>query len=276
MTGVPALFPYTNNCGLEIQYTQMSQIFSILFQDDSLMVIDKPAGLVVTPADSVKVETLSDILIRDYGIKVDRGGVVHRLDKDTSGLLLIAKTEAALAQLQFQFKERMVKKEYLALSHGFLDKEEIVSGSIERNPKSREKFIVLEGGKEAETKFIPGQKYVLKPEKMEELFTSQFNKIQRKKLERSNYGDFTLIRAYPLTGRTHQIRVHLKYLGFPIVGDAKYAGRKTARLDGRWCRRQFLHAAKISFYHPVSGKSMSFEAELPEDLREVLNNLNEY
>lgn len=247
--------------------------FNVLFSDDYLMVIEKPAGLVVTPADSVKVETLSDILIRDFNNTVDRGGVVHRLDKDTSGILLIAKTAESLEQLQFQFKERMVKKEYLALSHGFLDKEEIVSGSIERNPKNREKFIVTEEGKEAETKFIPIQKYKLSEDKMEQLFTSQFNKIQRRKLERTNYGIFTLIKCFPLTGRTHQIRVHLKYLGFPIVGDEKYAGRKTARLDGRWCNRQFLHAAKITFYHPHSGELMTFESALPDDLENVLSNL---
>ena len=246
---------------------------NILFSDDYLMVIDKPAGLVVTPADSVKVETLSDILIREYNIQIDRGGVVHRLDKDTSGILLIAKTQQSLEQLQFQFKERMVKKEYLALSHGLLEGEEIVSGSIERNPKNREKFIVTEDGKEAETKFTPIQKYKLSEDKMEQLFTSQFNKIQRRKLERTNYGIFTLIRCFPLTGRTHQIRVHLKYLGFPIVGDEKYAGRKTARLDGRWCERQFLHAAKIYFYHPHTGETMTFESPLPEDLAKVLTYL---
>jgi 23S rRNA pseudouridine1911/1915/1917 synthase len=228
---------------------------------------------VVTPAESVKVETLSDILIRDFNIQIDRGGVVHRLDKDTSGILLIAKTQQSLEQLQFQFKERMVKKEYLALSHGFLEKEEIVSGSIERNPKNREKFIVTDEGKEAETKFAPIQKYKLSGDKMEELFTSQFNKIQRRKLERTNYGVFTLVRCFPLTGRTHQIRVHLKYLGFPIVGDEKYAGRKTARLDGRWCQRQFLHAAKITFYHPKTGESMTFESPLPDDLQKVMTNL---
>ena len=266
----------------------------IIFEDDFLMVIDKPPGMVVTPADSVKVETLSEILQKDYDIKIDRGGVVHRLDKDTSGILLIAKTEEALAQLQFQFKERMVKKEYLALSHGHLNSEEIVSGLIQRNPKNREKFIhrqaslirgqaslihrqasliVSEEGKEAETKFVPIQKYQLKPEKMEELFTSQFNKIQKRKLERTEYGKFTLIRCFPLTGRTHQIRVHLKYLGFPIVGDEKYAGRKTARLDGRWCKRQFLHAAKITFYHPQNGKQLTFESSVPTDLESVLENL---
>ena len=246
---------------------------SILYSDDFLMIVDKPAGLVVTPADSVKVETLSDILQDEYHIELDRGGVVHRLDKDTSGLLLVAKTQETLEQLQFQFKERMVKKEYLALSHGILKKEEIVSGSIERNPKNREKFIVSEEGKEAETKFIPEGEFKLTDEMMTDLFTSQFNKIQKRKLERTNYGVFTLIRCFPLTGRTHQIRVHLKHLGFPIVGDEKYAGRKTARLDGRWCKRQFLHAAKISFYHPISGNQLTFESPLAKDLELVLKNL---
>src|SRR5258708_6797276 len=92
-------------------------------------------------------------------------------------------------------------------------------------------------------------------------------------MEKNDYGKFTLVRCFPLTGRTHQIRVHLKYAGFPLVGDEKYAGRKTARLDKRWCPRQFLHATRIQFYHPVTGERMEFESELPEDLKEVLNKL---
>ena len=99
---------------------------------------------------------------------------------------------------------------------------------------------------------------------------NDLNKIQTRKLERSQYGIFTLLRCYPQTGRTHQIRVHLKYIGFPIVGDGKYGGRKTGRLDHRWCPRQFLHAAKLEFNDPQTGERLSFESELPEDLQQVL------
>ncbi len=125
----------------------------VIFEDSQLMVIDKPAGLVVTPAETHREDTLSDILIKDFGINLDRGGVVHRLDKDTSGLLVITKTQSTLENLQLQFKERMVKKEYIALVHGFLEKEQVVRGAIERNPRNREKCAVSERGKEAETDF---------------------------------------------------------------------------------------------------------------------------
>src|SRR5260221_11551707 len=124
----------------------------VLFQDDSLMVINKPPGLVVDSSESQKAGTLQEILEKEFGIKVERGGIVHRLDKDTSGLMIIAKTREALETLQQQFKERMVKKEYLALAHGWMEKEEVVSGAIGRNPRNRQKFTVLDEGKEAETK----------------------------------------------------------------------------------------------------------------------------
>ena len=97
------------------------------------------------------------------------------------------------------------------------------------------------------------------------------NKIQTRKLERSNYNQFTLVNCFPFTGRTHQIRVHLKHIGFPIVSDEKYGGRKTVRLDRRWCPRQFLHAAKLELNHPKTGERMEFESPLPEDLKMALN-----
>jgi 23S rRNA pseudouridine1911/1915/1917 synthase len=230
---------------------------------------------VVAPAETTKdQETLADILQKDFGINLERGGIAHRLDKDTSGIMLIAKTSIALENLQHQFKERMVKKEYLALVHGLMDKGGVVSGSISRNPKNREKFIVFDDGKPAETAYEPVTSYQLPATKYESIF-GEFNKIQKRKLERNDYGKFTLVRCFPLTGRTHQIRVHLKHIGFSIVGDEKYGGRKTARLDGRWCKRQFLHAAKIQFYHPQDGRKMEFESELPEDLKEALGNLEQ-
>ncbi len=247
------------------------QKLKVLYEDDLILVIDKSAGIVVTPADTISVKTISDILINDFKINLDRGGVVHRLDKDTSGILVVAKTQEALENLQAQFKERAVKKQYVALVHGHLNLERVVKGAIARNPGNREKFIVLEddNSKEAETKFVPKKALLMSEETLGKIFES-FNKIQLRKIHNSHYQDFTLVDCFPLTGRTHQIRVHLKYAGFPIVADEKYGGRKTVRLDRRWCPRQFLHAGRLELNHPLTGKRMEFESELPEDLGQAL------
>lgn len=245
----------------------------VLFEDDQILVLDKAAGIVVTPADTIQDETISDILISDFKIGLDRGGVVHRLDKDTSGVLIVARTQEALENLQGQFKERTVKKQYVALAHGTLEKEEVVGGSIARNPGDREKFIVVESSeasKEAQTKFVPEKLLVMSSSFMEEIFAG-FSKIQFRKLRTMNYEQFTLVNCFPLTGRTHQIRVHLKHIGFPIVSDEKYGGRKTVRLDRRWCPRQFLHAALLELNHPKTGERMIFQSELPEDLKDALS-----
>ncbi|KKQ65810.1 MAG: Pseudouridine synthase [Candidatus Daviesbacteria bacterium GW2011_GWA2_38_24] len=240
----------------------------VIYCDDDLMVIDKPAGLVVDPSETQKTLTLAEILQSEFGINLDRGGIVHRLDKDTSGLLLVAKKQEVLEALQAQFKERTVKKEYLALVHGLILEDGTIDKPIGRNPGDREKFVVLEDGKEAVTEYQPISNFKFQISNFKDL-----NKIQTRKLERSNYGQFTLVRCFPKTGRTHQIRVHLKYIGHPIVGDEKYAGRKTSRLDHRLVGRQFLHAAKLEFSHPGLKKRMSFESPLPEDLNMALEKL---
>lgn len=250
---------------------------TVIYEDEHILVIDKAAGIVVTPADTIQDETISDILINEFKINLDRGGVVHRLDKDTSGVLIVAKTQEALENLQTQFKERVVKKQYIALVHGTLEKEEVVGGAITRNPGDREKFIVVESSedsKDAETKFVPAKSLEMSQKKIEEVFEG-FNKIQMRKIYASNYQYFTLMNCFPLTGRTHQIRVHLKHIGFPIVSDEKYGGRKTVRLDRRWCARQFLHAAKLEINHPSTGERLTFESPLPEDLKNALSLLNE-
>ena len=244
----------------------------IIFEDDQLMVFDKPAGLVVDSSETQKTGTLQEILENQFKIKLDRGGIAHRLDKETSGLIVVAKTQSALENLQFQFKERMVKKEYLALVHGKMEKPVTVNGAIARNPRRRENFIVTEEGKEAETEFIPIKVLTASEQWVGSVFGS-LNKNQKRRLESGSYADFTLLRCLPQTGRTHQIRVHLKYLGFPIVGDARYGGRKTSRFDRRWCPRQFLHAAKLLIYHPITGQKMEFESPLPADLTQVLGQL---
>lgn len=249
----------------------------IVFEDDSLLVLDKPAGLVVDKSETQNADTLEDWL-RLRASKVSpwsllRQGIVHRLDKDTSGLILVAKTQEALENLQKQFGERVVKKEYIALVHGLVESGGRIEGAIGRNPGNREKFTVLEDGKEAVTEYEPIQRLAFRAERIVEIFPD-FSKIQLRKLNAIRYLDYTLVRAKPHTGRTHQIRVHLKYKGFPIVADEKYVGRKMYRLDKRWCPRQFLHAAKIGFFHPVSGEWIEFESPLPEDLKEALSTIN--
>ena len=261
--------------------------------------MDKPPGLVVDRSETQQGETLEDLLKDYYDTLVyhsedipQRMGIVHRLDKDTSGVLLVAKTQAALENLQNQFKMRKTKKEYLALVHGLVERGGVVEGAIGRNPVKREKFTVFTtakskganvihppGGlawhlKEAVTEYEPLKKYQISNIKYQIVF-GDFNKIQIRKLERMGYNHFTLLTCKPLTGRTHQIRVHLKYKGFPIVADQKYVGRKMYRLDKRWCPRMFLHAKKIGFKHPVSGMWMEVESELPEDLKVALDNLDE-
>jgi 23S rRNA pseudouridine1911/1915/1917 synthase len=245
----------------------------VIFEDESLLVLDKPPGLVVDNSETQKTDTLEEWL-KERGITLERGGIVHRLDKDTSGLILVAKTEAVLENLQNQFSERVVKKEYLALVHGEIKEPGVIEGNIGRNPDHREKFTVLDtGGREAVTEYAPERNFLINEERLKEIFPD-FNKIQMRKLSTINYQTLTLVRCFPKTGRTHQIRVHLKHIGFPIVSDEKYVGRKMYRLDHRWCPRQFLHAAKISFKHPVSDEPMEFESKLPQDLEIALKFLN--
>lgn len=240
----------------------------MVFQDQAILVIDKPAGLIVDT-------TLADWLVKEFRVNLARGGIVHRLDKDTSGILLVAKTQDSLDQLQSQFQQRLVKKHYLALVHGHLKESGVVTGAVGRHPLNREKFAVVGTGKEAQTNYQPWRRLVMSDESIGRIF-ADFNKIQLNKLVSIHYPLFTLVECRPVTGRTHQIRVHLKYLGFPVVADTSYAGRKTVRLDHRWCPRQFLHAARIEFIHPISGKSMSFVSKLPRDLKRALNLLKPF
>ncbi len=241
----------------------------IIYSDSDFYILNKPAGIVVEPSQTQRSDTIADILIKEYGSKLPRGGIVHRLDKDTSGILLVAKTQEALENLQAQFKERTTKKEYVSLVHGLIEKGGQISGAIARNPGDREKFMVDSSGKEALTRYEVLARLEMTAATLTEIFAG-FNKIQMRKLNRSGYGKFSLLQVYPETGRTHQIRVHLKYIGFPVVGDEKYAGRKKSRLDHRWCPRQFLHAGRISFKHPRSGEVVSFTASLPADLEKAL------
>ncbi len=231
----------------------------IVFEDKYLLLLDKPAGMVVNRAETTKgKETLQDWLEgnidfwrKQKGRKSEefkdffaRSGIVHRLDKETSGLLLVAKDEKVFADLQRQFKEKEVKKRYLALVHGQLvPKEGVVEASIARSPFNRQKFGVFLQGKKAKTVY-----------RVLDYFQTEG-------------GNFSFLELTPQTGRTHQLRVHLKFLGHPVFADEKYGGRKKSREDRLLCPRQFLHASFLSFTHPVGGKEMAFKSKLPSDLQ---------
>lgn len=196
--------------------------------------------------------TVQDWLAENYHFPLAknnflRNGIVHRLDKETSGLLMIAKTEETLLACQRQFKERQVKKKYLALVHGWIIPEQgTIQATITRSPFDRKKFGVFLGGREAKTIYKKLENYEQKKEK------------------------FSLVELFPQTGRTHQLRVHLKFLNYPIVADEKYGGRKTVRRDKTWCPRLFLHATGLSFKHPISKEKVELLSQLPSDLQAVI------
>ncbi|MCG2692213.1 RluA family pseudouridine synthase, partial [Microgenomates group bacterium] len=188
--------------------------------------------------------TLQDWLMKEKQILIDRAGIVHRLDKETSGVLVVAKSEPVMKILQEQFKRRLVKKTYWCLVHGLVvPKEGRINLPISRNPFNRQRFGVFIGGREAETDYQVLNYYHLGLEK------------------------FSLVEVKPKTGRTHQIRVHFKNLGFPLAGDEWYGGRKTSKKDRVWCPRLFLQAMAIEINQQV------FRTSLALDLHGVLNKL---
>jgi 23S rRNA pseudouridine1911/1915/1917 synthase len=214
----------------------------ILFEDDDLLVVDKPAGLTVHPAPGHPGHTLVNAILSHYPHLADIGdslrpGVVHRLDKDTSGVMLVAKNRVAQANLVDQFRTRSVVKAYLALVKGKLTPASgIIEAAIGRDPRNRQRMAVVSRGREARTGYRV-IKYL---------------------------GDYTLIEVTPETGRTHQIRVHLAAIGFPVTGDATY-GVKSPYLS-----RQFLHANRLGFRLPSTGEYVEFTSELPPDLEQAL------
>lgn len=267
----------------------------ILFEDDDLLAVAKPYGVVVNRSESYNFSTIQDwmadylethsfaavaenwqvMLPKDfqpvYGspldIFSDRVGMVHRLDKDTSGVLLLAKNPGSLINLLGQFKNRQVEKEYVCLTHGkFAMGSGIINLPIARRNvgrnDARKKFGVVSDGRPAVTHYQV-EKYC--PEFRSEMLEG--NNAVRTDL----YQGFSLVKCQPKTGRTHQIRVHLQHLQHPIVGDKLYVGKKRAKIDALWCPRQFLHAGKIIFNHPRTGEQLTIEAALPEDLSSVLH-----
>ncbi len=246
----------------------------ILHEDSELLVLNKPAGLVVNRAESTHSKTLQEMLEGYFGYDENggpglRSGIVHRLDKETSGVILVAKNEGAMAELQRQFKDREVSKTYLALAHGKLKPEFKVSLPLGRSRANRLRHGVDLQGREAETGFKLISIYKLNDEVAKKV---------KKGLSKDfwvGYDRFSLVEARPKTGRTHQIRVHLHSVFAPIVADEIYGGRKFLRVDKEWAGRMFLHASQISFVHPKSKKRVEFVSDLPENLKIILKDLVE-
>jgi 23S rRNA pseudouridine1911/1915/1917 synthase len=228
----------------------------ILYEDNSFFVVDKPSGHITNDSNTVTTQPVLQKWISgnfEYPLKGDsirRDGIVHRLDKETSGIVIVAKTIEAFEKLQSEFKNREVQKTYIALLHGKVDPE---TGKIDvkvgRLPWRRDRFGVIPEGRAS---------------------ASEYKVLEFIPHER---GGYSLTEFYPQTGRTHQIRVHAKHIGHAIVSDEFYAGRKTARNDRKFCPRLFLHATSIKFLHPVTGKTVEFESKLPGDLEKALDYL---
>jgi len=219
----------------------------IVYEDDQVAVVSKPAGMVVHPAFGHSSGTLVNAVLARWPeiasfSEPSRAGIVHRLDKDTSGVLIVAKTHAALESLRAQFKGREVRKRYLALVDGAPETPEgVINAPIGRDPAQRKRMAVRHDGREAITEFRVVE----------------------------HYADYSLVEVYPKTGRTHQIRVHLAFIGHPVAGDTVYGRRKQAiRL-----KRHFLHAAAITFTRPGSSEAITAEAPLPAGLENILAKL---
>ena len=218
----------------------------IVYEDDDVIVINKPQGMVVHPAPGHDEHTLVNALLYHCPLSTINGtfrpGIVHRIDKDTSGLLMVAKNDKSHRYLAKQLKDKTNIREYVALVHGRIAEDEgTINAPIGRSLKDRKKQAVVKDGRNAVTHFE-----VLK-----------------------RYRDYTLVKCILETGRTHQIRVHMKYIGHPLVGDPLYGPKKTIKGNG-----QFLHAGKLGFVHPTTGKLLVFEAPLPKIFQECLEKLD--
>ncbi|MFC5602998.1 RluA family pseudouridine synthase [Sporosarcina koreensis] len=218
----------------------------IVYEDADVLVVNKPRGMVVHPAPGHATGTLVNGLMHQVkdlsGINgVMRPGIVHRIDKDTSGLLMVAKNDQAHVSLVDQLVDKSVTRVYTALVHGHIPHDQgTIDAPIGRDPKDRQSMTVIDKGKHAVTHF--------------------------KVLDR--FGDFTLVECRLETGRTHQIRVHMKYIGYPLAGDPKYGPKKTIDFNG-----QALHAGTIGFKHPRTGEYMEFTQPLPEDFNELIEKM---
>ena len=220
----------------------------IVYEDEDVLVVNKPKGMVVHPAPGHAKGTLVNGLMHHCtdlsGINgVVRPGIVHRIDKDTSGLLMVAKNDVAHTSLVDQLVKKTVTRKYVALVHGHIPHDKgTIQAPIARDPKERQNMAIVDKGKHAVTHF--------------------------RVLER--FGNFTLVECRLETGRTHQIRVHMKYIGYPLVGDPKYGPKKTMDIG-----RQALHTEVIGFVHPKTNEYMEFSAEPPAEFLELLETLRD-
>lgn len=284
--------------------SQFPQI-PILFEDDDLLVINKPPGIVVNRSQTQRELTIQDwiesrsafvmptetkasseiILGEPLELFKERSGIVHRLDKDTSGVLLIAKNPMALIACMEQFKLRQTTKTYTALVHGKLQPTTgEINAPIGRNPKNRLQFAVREDGKVSVTEYSVSDYFPhLSIDKVSDNLTDE----DKKKLEfykkgtsglpknfrhaAKIYQGFSLVELRPKTGRTHQLRVHLSHLHHPIVGDIVYSGIKRRLVDQVWSPRIFLHASALQIVHPRIKTEQEFEAPLHDDLQKTLS-----
>lgn len=223
--------------------------FDIIFENDDILVINKPSGISVHTSSSERTGTIINGLVYLYSDIInnfsysERPGIVHRIDKDTSGILIIAKNIKTLSYLSEQFKSRTVHKEYLALVEGIIDKSMTIEKNISRNKKDRKKMGIYENGRYAITYIYPLKWFF-----------------------GSNKTKYTLLKVIPKTGRTHQIRIHLKSIGHPIIGDKIYSGKKNDHM--------LLHAHTLGINIPEIGYK-KFEVDVPEYFDEYINNLNE-
>jgi 23S rRNA pseudouridine1911/1915/1917 synthase len=222
-------------------------VLDILYEDENIAAINKPAGMVVHPAYGHTSGTLVNAVLARWPqiagfSEPERAGIVHRLDKDTSGAILVAKTTAALESLRAQFKARTVAKRYLALVEGMPDTPDgLIDAPIGRDPGQRKRMAVVRDGRESVTEY-----HVL-----------------------DTYAGYSLLEVLPHTGRTHQIRVHLAFVGHPVVGDTVYGRRKQSIK----LKRHFLHAASLTFARPDTGEPITVEAPLPVALQRILDEL---
>jgi 23S rRNA pseudouridine1911/1915/1917 synthase len=233
---------------------------SIVFEDEHLAIIDKPAGLVVHPAPGHWDDTLVNALVARgttlSGGAAGRPGIVHRLDRDTSGLMVVAKTDLAHRRLGAAIAARRVRRTYAALAWGHLDASPtVIEAPVARHPQDRKRMAIIPAGRPARTDaWVVGR-----------------------------FGVAELLRLELHSGRTHQIRVHLEHIGHPVVGDPVYGGGGSRRISGaprraaealdRATPRQALHAAALAFRHPASGEALEFRSEWPADLRPALRAL---
>ena len=231
----------------EIEYLPENLPLNILYEDAEIIVVNKARGMTVHPADTVKSGTLVNALLyhcKDLsGINgVKRPGIVHRLDKDTSGVMVVAKTDRAHISLAAQIKDKIATRTYRAIVHGILaDNAGIITGAIGRDKTDRKKMAITPDGKPAVTEF--------------------------KVLER--FENFTYVECKLQTGRTHQIRVHMTAIGHPLLGDTKYTARKNPfDISG-----QALHSHTLSLIHPATGEKLFFTAPLPDDMQNILDKL---